>query len=221
MMLVVKERWHAWRESVLRRKPYQWPRSMQLLAGTGGVALMLALAWLLVLQPQEQRVQEAEQRQRTLQEQYRQALTRAAGLPALRTQAAHMARVQAAHPALQPSSAAVPALLAEIQRAGLGHAVRLEQLKPQAERRQQDHMRQKLSLKAVGSYAAMAQYLAALPGLRQALEAERWTLTPVRSAAGRAAGQLQWQAQLFAYRFALPGEVAGRERKAGAGGRSR
>lgn len=199
----------GWRGSWQRlqgRPLGEWPVKVQ-----AGVAVLLALgvsvaAGVVVLRLGQEDLTLQRERQLKLQQDYRLRVDAVARLPALRGQAREMAEQQAVHPALAPTAAREAALLSALHQAAARQGLQVGRLQPGKEKLQDGHARQGLQMRVEGGYEGVQGMLGALQRLPWSVVAERWSLAPERSKAGRSRGTLVLQGKFSVYRFTLPGE---------------
>lgn len=112
------------------RHPGQWPLIPRLMCGVGMLVAVAVLGWFLYLSGQQEELEQGEQAEVKLKEEYKTKLMQAINLNALRKQKEQVSEYVATLEKQLPSKAEMDALLSDINQAGLGRGLQFELFKP-------------------------------------------------------------------------------------------
>lgn len=112
------------------RDPGQWPIIPRLLCAAGTTVGVVALAWTLYLSGQQEELEQGEQQEVKLKEEYSSKVQQAINLNSLRKQKDQINEYVSTLEKQLPSKAEMDALLSDINQAGLGRGLQFELFKP-------------------------------------------------------------------------------------------
>lgn len=112
------------------RHPGQWPLIPRLMCGLITLVVVVILGWFAYLNGQQEELNNGEQEEVRLREAYKQKITQAINLNALRKQKEQVSEYVSTLEKQLPSKAEMDALLSDINQAGLGRGLQFELFKP-------------------------------------------------------------------------------------------
>jgi type IV pilus assembly protein PilO len=112
------------------RHPGQWPLIPRLMCGLGTLIAVVVVGWFLYLSGQQDELDQGEQAEVKLKEEYKTKMMQAINLPALRKQKEQVGEYVSTLEKQLPSKAEMDALLSDINQAGLGRGLQFELFKP-------------------------------------------------------------------------------------------
>ncbi|MGE5648959.1 type 4a pilus biogenesis protein PilO [Noviherbaspirillum sp. UKPF54] len=112
------------------RHPGQWPLIPRLMCGLVTLIVVVILGWFAYLNGQQEELNNGEQEEVRLREAYKQKITQAINLNALRKQKEQVSEYVSTLEKQLPSKAEMDALLSDINQAGLGRGLQFELFKP-------------------------------------------------------------------------------------------
>ncbi len=112
------------------RDPGQWPIIPQLLCAFGTLIGVIVIAWFLYLSGQQEELEQGEQNEVKLREEYKTKVQQAINLESLRKQRNQVNEYVSTLEKQLPSKAEMDALLSDINQAGLGRGLQFELFKP-------------------------------------------------------------------------------------------
>ena len=112
------------------RDPGQWPIIPQLLCAFGTLIGVIVIAWFLYLSGQQEELEQGEQNEVKLREEYKTKVQQAINLESLRKQRNQVNEYVSTLEKQLPSKAEMDALLSDINQAGLGRGLQFEMFKP-------------------------------------------------------------------------------------------
>jgi type IV pilus assembly protein PilO len=112
------------------RHPGQWPLIPRLMCGLGTLIAVVVVGWFLYLSGQQDELDQGEQAEVKLKDEYKTKMMQAINLPALRKQKEQVGEYVSTLEKQLPSKAEMDALLSDINQAGLGRGLQFELFKP-------------------------------------------------------------------------------------------
>lgn len=148
------------------RHPGLWPIAPRVLCAVGVLVAVIVLGWFLYWDGQMQELDQGEQDEVKLKEEYRSKVQQSINLDALRKQKEQVGEYVATLEKQLPSKAEMDALLSDINQAGLGRGLQFELFKPGQVNVKDYYAELPIELKVTGNYhdvGAFASDIANLP----------------------------------------------------------
>jgi type IV pilus assembly protein PilO len=194
-------------------QPGQWPL-LPRLAVWAFVAIFVVIAgWFLGLSSQADDLQAARDKEPTLKAEYRTKLAQAINLDALKKQKEEVQTYVTQLEKQLPGKAEMDALLTDINQAGVGRGLVIEQFIPGQTETKEYYAELPIAIRVNGRFHDIGAFAADIAGLSRIVTLHDLSITPDAKSSG---GGLSMEATARTYRYLDPAEVA-EARKAGAG----
>ncbi|ARS47395.1 type 4a pilus biogenesis protein PilO [Ectopseudomonas hydrolytica] len=165
-----------------------WPGAVKFIAGVLLLILVLALGYNFHLKDLQSVLEQRQQEEVTLKEQFSSKAFQAANLEAYKEQMQEMEVSFGALLRQLPSDTEVPGLLEDITRTGLGSGLEFEEIKLQPEVTQQFYIELPIQIKVTGGYHDLATFVSGVASLPRIVTLHDFELTPLKTEAGSSLG---------------------------------
>jgi type IV pilus assembly protein PilO len=193
------------------RDPGRWPLLMRV-AAVAAVFLALSFAsiYLLVWQSQMPQLQQREDQEDVLRNEYRTKHAKAVNLAVYKQQLADIAKSFGAMLRQLPSKTEVPNLLVDISQTGLASALQEKLFQPGQELKKDFYAELPIKIRLTGSYHEFGQFVSGIAALPRIVTLHDIQITPIDS---KSAGFDQLTLELTAktYRYLDDDEIAAAE----------
>ena len=193
-------------------QPGQWPLLPRLTAWTGVTILVVVAAWFLELSSQSDDLQAARDKEPALKTEYRTKLAQAINLDALKKQKEEVQTYVTQLEKQLPGKAEMDALLTDINQAGVGRGLVIDQFIPGQTETKEYYAELPIAIRVSGRFHDIGAFAADIAALSRIVTLHNLAISP--DAKGN--GALSREATARTYRYLDPAEVAV-ARKAGAG----
>lgn len=163
-----------------------WPGSVKFIAGLLLLIVVLGLGYNFHLKDMQGILEQRQQEEQTLKEQFSTKAFQAANLEAYKEQMKEMEVSFGALLRQLPSDTEVPGLLEDITRTGLGSGLEFEEIKLLPEVVQQFYIELPIEIKVTGAYHDLATFVSGVASLPRIVTLHDFELTPVKSEGGSA-----------------------------------
>lgn len=139
--------------------PGLWPIAPRIAAGFSVLLLVLFLGWFFYWDGQTQEIEQKQQEEVRLKDEYRQKIQQAINLDALKEQRKLVQQYVAAMEKQLPSKAEMDALLSDINQAGAGRGLQFESFKPGTVVVKDYYAELPIDIKLQGSYHDLGEFV--------------------------------------------------------------
>ena len=139
--------------------PGLWPIAPRIAAGFGVLLVVLFLGWFFYWDGQTQEIEQKQQEEVRLKDEYRQKIQQAINLEALKEQRKLVQQYVAAMEKQLPSKAEMDALLSDINQAGAGRGLQFESFKPGTVVVKDYYAELPIDIKLQGSYHDLGEFV--------------------------------------------------------------
>ncbi|MFZ6773183.1 type 4a pilus biogenesis protein PilO [Undibacterium sp. SXout7W] len=139
--------------------PGLWPIAPRIAAGFGVLLIVLFLGWFFYWDGQTQEIEQKQQEEVRLKDEYRQKIQQAINLDALKEQRKLVQQYVAAMEKQLPSKAEMDALLSDINQAGAGRGLQFESFKPGTVVVKDYYAELPIDIKLQGSYHDLGEFV--------------------------------------------------------------
>jgi type IV pilus assembly protein PilO len=194
-------------------QPGQWPILPKLAVWLATVAVVVVMAWFLVLSDTAAQLESEGQREQTLKESYRGRLGQAINLDELRKQKLQVQEYVTQLERQLPAMAEMDALLSDINQAGLGRGLQWELFQPGQSVAKDYYAELPIALKLSGHYHDIGAFTADIANLSRIVTLHSLVIsgqaggTQNNAAAGPGTGMLTMEATARTYRYLDRSEV--------------
>jgi type IV pilus assembly protein PilO len=175
-----------------------WPAAVKFIAGLLLLIIVLALGYNFHLRDLQNMLEQRQQEEETLKEQFASKAFQAANLEAYKEQMREMEVSFGALLRQLPSDTEVPGLLEDITRTGLGSGLEFEEIKLLPEVVQQFYIELPIQIKVTGGYHDLATFVSGVASLPRIVTLHDFHLAP---ASGDSPGRLDMQIMAKTYRY--------------------
>lgn len=158
------------------RHPGLWPIAPRALCGVGAIFGVLVVGWFLYLEGQKEELNQGEQQEIKLREDYKVKIQQAVNLEALRKQKQQVGEYVATLEKQLPSKAEMDALLSDINQAGLGRGLQFELFKPGQVLVKEYYAELPINIKVTGNYHDVAAFTSDIANLPRIVTLNNLTL---------------------------------------------
>lgn len=194
------------------KEPGQWPLLPKAVAWVLALAVVLGLAWVLVLSAATQELEAERAREPGLKEQYGNRLSQAVNLTELRKQKLQVQEFVTQLERQLPGKADMDALLSDINQAGLGRGLQFELFKPGQVQVKNYYAELPITIRVSGRYHDIGAFAADVANLSRIVTLQNVSILPVGSK--ESPNLLVMDASAHTYRYLDTSEIA--EQKAAA-----
>lgn len=158
------------------RHPGLWPIAPRALCGVGAIFGVLVVGWFLYLEGQKEELNQGEQQEIKLREDYKVKIQQAVNLEALRKQKQQVGEYVATLEKQLPSKAEMDALLSDINQAGLGRGLQFELFKPGQVLVKEYYAELPININVTGNYHDVAAFTSDIANLPRIVTLNNLTL---------------------------------------------
>jgi len=188
------------------KQPGQWPLLPKLAVWLLATAMVVVLAWVLVLSTARDGLKAEREREPGLKEQYSNRLAQAINLTELRKQKEQVEEYVTQLEKQLPGKADMDALLSDINQAGLGRGLQFELFRPGQVQVKDYYAELPITLRVSGRYHDIGSFAADIANLSRIVTLQNITIAPPQ--AREASGLLAMDATAHTYRYLDANEVA-------------
>jgi type IV pilus assembly protein PilO len=188
------------------KQPGQWPLLPKLAVWLLATALVVLLAWVLVLSTAREELEAERAREPGLKEQYRNRLAQAVNLTELRKQKQQVEEYVTQLEKQLPGKADMDALLSDINQAGLGRGLQFELFRPGQVQVKDYYAELPITIRVSGRYHDIGAFAADIANLSRIVTLQNIAIAPLQ--ARDAGGLLAMDATAHTYRYLDAAEVA-------------
>lgn len=175
-----------------------WPSAVKFVAGLLLLIIVLALGYNFHLRDLQNMLEQRQQEESTLKDQFSNKAFQAANLEAYKEQMKEMEVSFGALLRQLPSDTEVPGLLEDITRTGLGSGLEFEEIKLLPEVVQQFYIELPIQIKVTGGYHDLATFVSGVASLPRIVTLHDFQLAP---ASGDSPSRLDMQITAKTYRY--------------------
>lgn len=175
-----------------------WPAAVKFIAGLLLLIVVLGLGYNFHLKDLQSVLEQRQQEEQTLKEQFSSKAFQAANLEAYKEQMQEMEVSFGALLRQLPSDTEVPGLLEDITRTGLGSGLEFEEIKLLPEVAQQFYIELPIQIKVTGGYHDLATFVSGVASLPRIVTLHDFQLAP---ASGDSSSRLNMQIMAKTYRY--------------------
>ena len=183
-------------------QPGQWPLLPRLTVWALAVVGVLVVGWFVYLSDKADELQAARDREPQLKTEYRQKLTQAINLEALKKQKEQVEGYVKQLEKQLPGKAEMDALLTDINQAGVGRGLVIDQFIPGNNTVKDYYAELPIAIKVTGRYHEIGAFAADIAALSRIVTLHNLTLSTTQT------GMLSMEATARTYRYLDPSEVA-------------
>ncbi|MCA0176719.1 MAG: type 4a pilus biogenesis protein PilO [Proteobacteria bacterium] len=193
------------------KEPGQWPIVPKVAAWAGVAVSVIVLGWFALISSATDELTAAQAEEPKLKSEYRDKLTQAVNLEALKKQKAEVEVYVAQLEKQLPGKAEMDALLSDINQAGLGRGLQFELFRPGQVVVKDYYAELPIAVKVSGHYNDIGAFAGDIANLSRIVTLHDLAIMPP---AKDASGNLQMEATARTYRYLDPSEVAEAKRAA-------
>jgi type IV pilus assembly protein PilO len=182
-------------------QPGQWPLLPRLAIWALAAAMVVVVAWFLMLTDKADELQMARDKEPQLKIEYRNKLTQAINLDALKKQKEQVEGYVKQLEKQLPGKAEMDALLTDINQAGVGRGLVIDQFVPGNTEAKEYYAELPIAIKVSGRYHDIGAFAADIASLSRIVTLHNLNI------AGATTGQLTMEATARTYRYLDPNEV--------------
>lgn len=175
-----------------------WPSAVKFIAGLLLLIIVLALGYNFHLRDLQNMLEQRQQEESTLKDQFSNKAFQAANLEAYKEQMKEMEVSFGALLRQLPSDTEVPGLLEDITRTGLGSGLEFEEIKLLPEVVQQFYIELPIQIKVTGGYHDLATFVSGVASLPRIVTLHDFQMAP---ASGDSPSRLDMQITAKTYRY--------------------
>jgi type IV pilus assembly protein PilO len=185
-------------------QPGQWPFLPRFTAWAIVAAVVVVLGWFLGLSDQADNLQAARDKEPALKTEYRTKLAQAINLDALKKQKEDVQTYVTQLEKQLPGKAEMDALLTDINQAGVGRGLVIEQFIPGQTETKEYYAELPIAIRVTGRFHDLGAFAADIAALSRIVTLHNLSITPDGKSAG---GGLSMEATARTYRYLDPAEV--------------
>jgi type IV pilus assembly protein PilO len=193
-------------------QPGQWPLLPRLTGWTVVVILVVVVGWFVELSSQADDLQAARDKEPSLKAEYKTKLAQAINLDALKKQKEEVQTYVTQLEKQLPGKAEMDALLTDINQAGVGRGLVIDQFIPGQTETKEYYAELPIAIRVSGRFHDIGAFAADIAALSRIVTLHNLSISPDPKSAG---GGLSMEALARTYRYLDPAEVV-EARKAGA-----
>ena len=194
-------------------QPGQWPFLPRLAVWTGVTIIVVVAAWFLGLSSQADDLQAARDKEPTLKAEYKTKLAQAINLDALKKQKEEVQTYVTQLEKQLPGKAEMDALLTDINQAGVGRGLVIDQFIPGQTETKEYYAELPIAIRVTGRFHDIGAFAADIAALSRIVTLHNLSISPDPKSTG---GGLSMEALARTYRYLDPTEVV-EARKAASG----
>jgi type IV pilus assembly protein PilO len=198
------------------QQPGQWPFLPRLTAWTIVAVIVVVIGWFAALSDQANDLQAARDKEPALKAEYRNKLAQAINLDALKKQKEDVQTYVTQLEKQLPGKAEMDALLTDINQAGVGRGLVIEQFIPGQTETKEYYAELPIAIRVTGRFHDIGAFAADIASLSRIVTLHNLSITPDSKSAG---GGLSMEATARTYRYLDPAEVVQSRAASGAGGK--
>ena len=191
-------------------QPGQWPLLPRLAVWTVTALMVVLVGWFLLLSDKADELQLARDKEPQLKAEYTNKLTQAINLEALKKQKEQVEGYVKQLEKQLPGRAEMDALLTDINQAGVGRGLVIDQFVPGNNEVKDYYAELPIAIKVTGRYHDIGAFAADIAALSRIVTLHNLNIT------GTTTGQLTMEATARTYRYLDPNEVAEARKNKGA-----
>ena len=198
-------------------QPGQWPLLPRLAVWTALAIVVIIVGWFVGLSSQADDLQAARDKEPTLKAEYRTKLAQAINLDALKKQKEEVQTYVTQLEKQLPGKAEMDALLTDINQAGVGRGLVIDQFVPGQTETKEYYAELPIAIRVTGRFHDIGAFAADIAALSRIVTLHNLSISPDPRSAG---GGLSMEALARTYRYLDPAEVV-EARKAATGGKDK
>jgi len=198
------------------QQPGQWPFLPRLTAWTLVVVVVVIIGWFVALSDQANDLQAARDKEPALKTEYRTKLAQAINLDALKKQKEDVQTYVTQLEKQLPGKAEMDALLTDINQAGVGRGLVIEQFVPGQTETKEYYAELPIAIRVTGRFHDIGAFAADIAALSRIVTLHNLSITPDAKSGG---GGLSMEATARTYRYLDPAEVIQARAASSAGGK--
>ena len=195
-------------------QPGQWPFLPRLAVWTGVTIIVVVAAWFLGLSSQADDLQAARDKEPTLKAEYKTKLAQAINLDALKKQKEEVQTYVTQLEKQLPGKAEMDALLTDINQAGVGRGLVIDQFIPGQTETKEYYAELPIAIRVTGRFHDIGAFAADIAALSRIVTLHNLSIGPDPKSTG---GGLSMEALARTYRYLDPAEVVEARKAAGPG----
>ena len=195
-------------------QPGQWPFLPRLAVWTGVTIIVVVAAWFLGLSSQADDLQAARDKEPTLKAEYKTKLAQAINLDALKKQKEEVQTYVTQLEKQLPGKAEMDALLTDINQAGVGRGLVIDQFIPGQTETKEYYAELPIAIRVTGRFHDIGAFAADIAALSRIVTLHNLSIGPDQKSTG---GGLSMEALARTYRYLDPAEVVEARKAAGPG----
>lgn len=188
-----------------------WPFAPRLLAVVVVFSIIVLLGWALFLRAELQELDEREQEEFSLKDEYTAKKSQAVNLDLYKTQLAEIDKAFGALLKQLPNKAEIESLLVEINQSGMGRGLQFELFKPGQENVKDFYAELPVNIKLIGSYHDFGAFASDVASLSRIVTLGNLSIST--NAQAKDGGGLVMECQARTYRYLDDDEIAARKRE--------
>jgi type IV pilus assembly protein PilO len=197
-------------------QPGQWPLLPRLTVWTLVAAMVVVASWFVWISDESDALQAARDKEPALKEEYRTKLAQAINLEALKQQKEEVQGYVTQLEKQLPGKAEMDALLTDINQAGVGRGLVIDQFVPGQTETKDYYAELPIAIRVTGHYHDIGAFAADVAGLSRIVTLHNLTISPAKDASNT----LSMEATARTYRYLDQTEVA-EARKSNAGAKKK
>jgi type IV pilus assembly protein PilO len=198
------------------QQPGQWPFLPRLTAWTIVAILVVIVGWFVALSDQADSLQAARDKEPSLKNEYRTKLAQAINLDALKKQKEDVQTYVTQLEKQLPGKAEMDALLTDINQAGVGRGLVIDQFIPGQTETKEYYAELPIAIRVTGRFHDIGAFAADIAALSRIVTLHNLSITPDPKSTG---GGLSMEALARTYRYLDSAEVVQARAASGAGGK--
>ena len=186
------------------QQPGQWPFLPRVVAWSIVVIVVVIVGWFVALSDQSNDLQAARDKEPSLKSEYRTKLGQAINLDALKKQKEDVQTYVTQLEKQLPGKAEMDALLTDINQAGVGRGLVIEQFVPGQTETKEYYAELPIAIRVTGRFHDIGAFAADIAALSRIVTLHNLSITPDSKSTG---GGLSMEATARTYRYLDPAEV--------------
>jgi type IV pilus assembly protein PilO len=195
-------------------QPGQWPLLPRLAVWTVVAIVVVVASWFIGLSSQADDLQAARDKEPTLKAEYRTKLAQAINLDALKKQKEEVQSYVTQLEKQLPGKAEMDALLTDINQAGVGRGLVIDQFIPGQTETKEYYAELPIAIRVTGRFHDIGAFAADIAALSRIVTLHNLSISPDAKSTG---GSLSMEATARTYRYLDPAEVLAARKAAGPG----
>lgn len=187
--------------------PGTWPPLPRFSVYAVAFAFALGLGWYLWLSGVKDQLDQAQQQEQTLRQQYRTKLAQAVSLDLLKAQKAQVQQYVLLLEKQLPSKAEMDALLSDINQAGIGRGLQFDLFRPGQVEVRDYYAELPIAIRVQGGYNDLAAFTADIAKLSRIVTLNNIAITKIGAGAAAGGGKLTMEATAKTFRYLDANEI--------------